>query len=122
MKPGRLNAGLDHLSRLESGEEPTSLEDNLPDVQLFSIHIADDYFKDIIEFLTMGTTPAGYSERQKKELVIKEVDFTFIVGQLYKLGPDEILQRYVLDHERLMILDEAHASIAGRYYSGKPTA
>ena len=31
VKPGRLNAGLDHLSRLESGEEPTSLEDNLPD-------------------------------------------------------------------------------------------
>ena len=39
---GRLNAGLDHLSRLESGEEPTSLEDNLPDAQLFSIHIIDD--------------------------------------------------------------------------------
>ena len=30
VKPGRLNAGPDHLSRLESGEEPTSLEDNLP--------------------------------------------------------------------------------------------
>ena len=31
VKPGRLNARPDHLSRLESGEEPTSLEDNLPD-------------------------------------------------------------------------------------------
>ena len=29
---GRLNAGPNHLSRLESGEEPTSLEDNLPNV------------------------------------------------------------------------------------------
>ena len=32
VNPRRLNAGPDHLSRLESGEEPTNLEDNLPDV------------------------------------------------------------------------------------------
>ena len=31
VKPGRLNTGPDHLSRLESGEEPISLEDCLPD-------------------------------------------------------------------------------------------
>ena len=31
VKPRRLNAGPDHLSRLEPGEEPTSLEDNLLD-------------------------------------------------------------------------------------------
>ena len=30
VKPRRLNVGPDHLSRLESGEEPTDLEDNLP--------------------------------------------------------------------------------------------
>jgi hypothetical protein len=37
VKPGRLNAGPDHLSRLASGEELISLEDCLPDAQLFSI-------------------------------------------------------------------------------------
>ena len=31
VKPGRLNARPDHLSRLETGEEPTILEDNMPD-------------------------------------------------------------------------------------------
>ena len=31
VKPGRLNARPNHLSRLESGEEPNSLEDNLLD-------------------------------------------------------------------------------------------
>ena len=40
VKPGRLNAGLDRLSRLEIGEEPTSLEDNMSDAQLFSVQIA----------------------------------------------------------------------------------
>ena len=37
VKLGRLNAGPNHLSRLESGEELISLEDCLPDAQLFSI-------------------------------------------------------------------------------------
>ena len=44
VKPGRLKAGPDHLSRLESGKEPISLEDCLPDAQLFSIQIVDDQF------------------------------------------------------------------------------
>jgi len=37
VKPGRMNKGLDHLSRLVHGEEPTSLEDTLLDAQLISI-------------------------------------------------------------------------------------
>jgi hypothetical protein len=31
VNPGRMNKGLEDLSRLEHGEEPTSLEDALPD-------------------------------------------------------------------------------------------
>jgi len=61
VKAGRLNAGPDHLSRLESGEEHNSLEDHLLDAQLFAIQIANDYFKDIIEFLTMGIVLAEYN-------------------------------------------------------------
>ena len=37
VKPERLNLGPDHLSRLESGEEPTSLDESLPNAQLFAI-------------------------------------------------------------------------------------
>ena len=91
VKPRRLNAGPDHLSRIETGEEPTNLEDNLPDTQLFSIQIADDYFRDIIEFLMTGTAPKEFSTQQKKQLVVKASDFTLIAGQPYKLGPNKIL-------------------------------
>ena len=70
--------------------------------------------------MTTKTAPAKYSVKQKKQLVVRETYFTIIAGQLYKLGPDEVLQRYVLDHEKPMILTEAHASIAGGHYLGKP--
>ena len=48
-------------------------------------------------------------------------DFMLIARQLYKLGPDEILHRYVLEHERRRILEEAHFGVAGGYYVEKAT-
>ena len=52
---------------------------------------------------------------------MRAANFTLIVGQLYKLGPDEILHRYVLEHERRRILEEAHVGVAGGHYAGKTT-
>jgi hypothetical protein len=48
VKPGRMNKGPDHLSRLEHGEETTRLEDTLLDAQLLSIRNIDDYFLEIV--------------------------------------------------------------------------
>jgi hypothetical protein len=48
VKPGRMNKGPDHLSSLEHGEEPTSLEDTLPDAQLLAIRRVDDHFVEIV--------------------------------------------------------------------------
>jgi hypothetical protein len=61
VKPGKLNAGPDHLSRVTNGEEPMNLEYNFLDAQLFSVHIADDYFTEIIQCLSTGTAPQEYT-------------------------------------------------------------
>jgi hypothetical protein len=70
VKPGKLNAGPDHLSRITNGEEPTNLEDNFPDAQLFSVQVADEYFADIIQYLSTGTAPQEFNTAQKKNLVV----------------------------------------------------
>ena len=51
VKPGRLNSGLGHLLRLESGEEPIILDHSLPNAQLFAIEIIDDHYKYIVRLL-----------------------------------------------------------------------
>ena len=87
-----MNIGPDHLSRIENGEEPTSLEDNLPDTQLFAIHMIDDQdskFNAIIHLLSIGYVPEGLSTNQKKHLVVRSIDYTLIAGHLYKLGTNE---------------------------------
>ena len=48
VKPRKLNVGTDHLSRITNGEEPTNLEENLPDAKLFLVQVDDEYFADII--------------------------------------------------------------------------
>ena len=53
VKPGKLNVGADHPSRITNGEEPTNLKDNFPDADLFSVQITNEYFTDIIEYLSI---------------------------------------------------------------------
>ena len=94
VKPGQLNVGLDHLSRIESGEEPNSLEDNLPDMQLLVLTMMDDQNKEfnvVIHFLSTRYAPEGFSTNQKKHLVVRAADYTLIARHLYKMGPDKIL-------------------------------
>jgi hypothetical protein len=116
-----MNKGPDHLSRLEHGEEPTSLEDTLPDSQILTIRNMDDHFIDIVQFLSTGMAPSEYTISQKKQLVVRVADFSLIAGQLYNMGPDEILRMYVMEVDRPLILTQAHEGLAGGHYAGKAT-
>jgi hypothetical protein len=66
-------------------------------------------------------TPREYTIIQKKQLVVSAADFQLIAGQLYKMGPDEILRRCIMESERPLILSEAHEGITGGHYAGKET-
>eukprot|EP00253_Pinus_taeda_P030157 PITA_30157 len=118
-KPRRLNARPNHFSCIETGEDPTNLEEGLPNAHLFVVHVADNYFVDIIHFLTIGTAPEGYIGQQKKELVVRVANLSVIARHLYKMGSDEILQRYVANFERNNILAKAHGGAAGGNYVRK---
>ena len=37
VQPGKLNVGPDHLSHIDTGEEPIGVDDELPDAHLFRI-------------------------------------------------------------------------------------
>jgi hypothetical protein len=116
-----MNKGPNHLSRLEHGEDPTSLDDTLLDANLLAIMKVDDHFAEIVKFLSTRMAPRDYTLIQKKQLVVCTADFQLIIGQLYKMGPDEILRRCVMKEERPLILAEAHEGIAGGHYAGKET-
>ena len=101
-----------------------SLEDNLSDAQLFVITMMEDQNKEfnaIIHFLSTGYAPPRFSTNQKKHLVVRVVDFTLIVGHLYKLGMDEILCRCVFYYKQPWVTFEAHEGVVGGHYAGNTT-
>jgi hypothetical protein len=53
--------------------------------------------------------------------VVGAADYQLIASHLYKLGVDNILRRCVMEHERPIILEEAHEGIARIHYAGKST-
>ena len=68
--------------------------------------------------MAIGKVPDDFTTSQKKQLVVQAMDFQLIVGHLYKMGPDDILHRYVLLHEQERILAEAHGGVERGHYGG----
>jgi hypothetical protein len=66
VKPGKLNARPDHLSRILLGEDAGNFDDNLPYAQLFAVKMMDNYFLDIVQFLSTGMAPSDMTVMQKK--------------------------------------------------------
>jgi hypothetical protein len=61
VKPRKLNRRTDHLSRITNGEEHMNLEETFLNAQLFSVQIADEYFADIIQYLSIWTVPHEFN-------------------------------------------------------------
>jgi hypothetical protein len=74
------------LSCIISGKDVGNLGDNLPHVHIFAVQMIDDYFADIVQFLSTGVAPPDFTVAQKKQSIIKAIDYRLIVGNLYKLG------------------------------------
>jgi hypothetical protein len=121
VKPKKLNLGPDNLSRILSGEDVENLDEILPDAQLFAVKMVDDYFTDIVQFLSIGMASSDMTIAQKQQIVVKVASYKLIPGKLYNLGVDGILRLCVLEHERPMILTKAHKGIVGGNYAGKAT-
>jgi hypothetical protein len=88
---------------------------------LLAIRKVDDHLAEIVQFLSTGMAPREYTVIQKKQLVVHAIDFSLVAGQLYKMGPNVILRRCVMEAERPLILAEAHEGIVGGHYVGKAT-
>jgi len=92
---GELNVGPDHLSCLETGESNGTIDDQLPDADLFRIEAIPDHLQEIATLLTTGNCPQDYTTMQKRNLVVRAADYKLIAGHLYKMGLDQLLRRCV---------------------------
>ena len=94
-----MNIGPDHLSTINTGEESTGVEDDLPDTHLFRIEAVPAELEEITQFIENGQAPEGMNTKNKQILAMKASPYTLINGFLYKMGLDKVLRRCVLEHE-----------------------
>eukprot|EP00253_Pinus_taeda_P025006 PITA_25006 len=95
-KPGKENVVVDFLSRLDLrvGEEGT-VDDQMPYEHLFAISVLSPWFADIANYLVSTQFPPHLSSKEKSRIMRKSASFTWIRGNLFKLGPDQILRCFV---------------------------
>jgi hypothetical protein len=60
IRPGKANVGPDHLSRIESGEDPTGIQDDLPNAHLFRVEAIPSELTEIGQYLQEGKAPNHY--------------------------------------------------------------
>ena len=66
--------------------------------------------------------PREMSPNERRKLVLRSRTFQLINGVLYKMGPDQILRRCVIEEEIPKVLKEAHEGPVGRHMGLDTTA
>eukprot|EP00253_Pinus_taeda_P023418 PITA_23418 len=122
-KPGKENVVVDFLSRIDLpvGEEGM-VDDQMPDEHLFSISILSPWFADIANYLVSAQFLPHFSSKEKSNIVRKSAPFTWIGGNLFKLGPDQIFRRCVREGEVFDILLTCHDGPYGGHFAANKTA
>eukprot|EP00253_Pinus_taeda_P029982 PITA_29982 len=103
-------------------------------LQQFDLTILDKHGKEnvVADFLSRVNLPAAnyvvstqfpphLSSKEKSKIVRKSAPFTWMGGNLFKLGPDQILRRCVREEEVFDILLTCHDGPCGGHFAAKRT-
>lgn len=98
------------------------VDGQIPDEHLFYISLLSPWFVDIENYLVSAYIPPHLSSKEKRKIARKSAPFTWIGGNLFKLGPDQILRRCVRKEEVFDILLTCHDGPCGGHFAAKRTA
>ena len=94
----------------------------MPDKHLFAILVLSPWFADIVIYLVSAQFPPHLPSKEKRRITRKSAPFTWIRGNLFKLGLDQILRLCVREEEVFEILLTFHDGPCGGNFSAKRSA
>eukprot|EP00253_Pinus_taeda_P002552 PITA_02552 len=75
------------------------VDDQPPNDHLFAISVLSPWFVDIANYFVAAEFPPNLSSNEKSRIIRKSAPFTWIGGDLFKLGPNQTLRRCVKEEE-----------------------
>eukprot|EP00253_Pinus_taeda_P024050 PITA_24050 len=106
---------------LPVGEEGM-VDDQMPDENLFAISVLSPWFTDIANYLVSAQFSPHLSSKVKSNIVRKSAPFTWIGGNLFKLGPHQVLWQCVREEEVFDIVLTYHDGHYRGHFAAKRTA
>lgn len=120
-RSGKENQVADFLSRLNHEGEDVPINDNFPKENLFAISVKSLWFLDMANYPAIGKLPHYFSSNQKKRIIRKSVDYSWIKGDLFYTGPDLIICICVREDKIYDILKAYHDEPYVGHFADKQT-
>ena len=112
-----------HLSRLVHKEDTLPLKDNFPDEQLLAVQKVETlWFADIAYYVVTKVFPSHLSKNQRDKFRSEAKHYIWEDPCLFKICPDQVIQRYIPDTEFNPILTLCHSEACGGHFSSNRTA
>jgi len=102
-------------------ENEVMIDDQLLDEHLFSISVISSWFADIANYSVARRFPPNLSSKEKTNIVRETATFTWIGGNNFRLGPNNILRTCVREEEVFEILSSWHNGPYGAHFAAKRT-
>ncbi|CAN6718922.1 unnamed protein product [Malus baccata var. baccata] len=115
-KKGCENVVADHLSRLVSEEESLPISKTFPDEQLLSIQVSTPWYADLVNFLVSKQVPNTLSKAQRDKIRKEARFYVWDDPYLWKICPDQIVRRCVIESEFHSILSFCHSYACGGHF------
>ncbi|KAM1972879.1 hypothetical protein FF1_019390 [Malus domestica] len=121
-KKGCENVVADHLSRLVREEESLPISETFPDEQLLSIKVSTPWYANLVNFLVSKQVPNTLSKAQRDKLRKEARFYVWDDPYLWKICPDQIVRRCVIESEFHSILSFCHSYACGGHFGTQRTA
>ena len=87
-KPRKANVVADFLSHLQTLDDLAAINDSFPNEHLFLLLAQNPWYADIANYLITGKTPPHFSTKERRFLVEKSFNFSWISRFMFYIRPD----------------------------------
>eukprot|EP00253_Pinus_taeda_P031166 PITA_31166 len=115
-RPGKENLVADFLSRMPKQINATTVEDQFPDEHLFAVAVQTPWYADVANYLAVGKLPKHLTPNDRKQIVQRSAQFSWIGGYLFHTGADMHIRICVREDEIFDILKSRHDGPCGGHF------